>query len=303
MTLQRLSAKVNELAADQVGAEPYSPLGLANLAVFRQAEPTTFEGLIYEPVVCLVLQGEKHATIADRSITYGAGETVIVSHEVPVVARITQASPQKPYLALILRLDLAVIRELADQLGNFETGGQQPRAIAVSKADDDLVEALYRYVSLAGKAVEREVMAPLILKEIHFRLLVAPNGGMLRRLLHRDSQASRIARAIDHIRRHFKTPLTVAELAQVAGMSASSFHEHFKAIAETSPLQYQKDLRLLEAKRLLAAGSHSVSTAAFDVGYESATQFSREYTRKFGTSPRHDLGRGDPDRRILAAIN
>jgi AraC-like DNA-binding protein len=134
-------------------------------------------------------------------------------------------------------------------------------------------------------------MMPLIRKELHFRLLLAPHGAMLRQLVSHDSHASCIARAIERIRESFRAPLAVPELAQAAGMSPSSFHKHFKTITETTPLQYQKDLRLLEARRLLQEGHHSVSETAFEVGYESPTQFSREYARKFGASPRNDIAR------------
>ena len=139
---------------------------------------------------------------------------------------------------------------------------------------------------------EAKVLGPLILKEMHFRLLTAPHGGMLRNLIQRNSHASRITRAIAYIRQDFANPLAVADLADDAGMSASSFHQHFKSITAMTPLQYQKDLRLMEARRLLMSGQFSVSTTAYEVGYESPTQFSREYSRKFGVSPRRDRQQG-----------
>ena len=132
-------------------------------------------------------------------------------------------------------------------------------------------------------------MAPLIRREIHFRLLRASHGAMLRQLLRHESAASRIAKAINRIRQEFKTQISVSDLAHIAGMSASTFHEHFKNLTATSPLQYQKNLRLIEARRLLMDGTQSISSVAFDVGYESPTQFSREYSRKFGASPRKDI--------------
>lgn len=159
------------------------------------------------------------------------------------------------------------------------------RALEVHRADSQLLDAMGRYLALAESELDARVLGPLLVKEIHYRLLVAPFGQMLRRLLRRDSHASSIARAIATLRRDFRSPMVVEELARAVGMSVSSFHKHFKEVTASSPLQYQKGLRLLEARRLLIAGTASVTTAAFEVGYESPTQFSREYARKFGRPP------------------
>lgn len=263
---------------------------LPHLTLLRHKRPTTFESVLYNPVVCLILQGRKETAIGDRAVSFGPGESLIVSHDLPVVSRVTEATSRMPYLSLILTLDLAIVRSLYDQVGEAELEEGRASPLDVNDADAALVDALARYFTLAGQAVEARVMGPLILKEIHFRLLMAPNGGMLRRLLRRDSHASRIAIAIAQIRRDYRTALTVSDLAKTAGMSPSSFHEHFKSITATTPLQYQKELRLIEARRLLSEGGHSVAAVAFEVGYESPTQFSREYARKFGTSPRDAVG-------------
>ena len=141
------------------------------------------------------------------------------------------------------------------------------------------------FFDLIDRPLEAKVMAPLVLREIHFRLLMAQHGGMLRQLLQRGSHASRLTKVLERIKNDYTAPLAVTELASIAGMSPSSFHEHFKALTATTPLQYQKNLRLIEARRLLLDCGHNVSSAAFEVGYESPTQFTREYTRKFGASP------------------
>ncbi|MEM7445448.1 MAG: AraC family transcriptional regulator, partial [Pseudomonadota bacterium] len=264
--------------------------GVANLMVLRHDRPTALESTLYRPVVCLILQGSKETSVGDRTIRLEAGQSVIVSHDLPVVSRVIEARRDQAYLAIILTLDLGIVRGLYEQVGSEALEEGPGRAMEVHDTDPALIDALGRYFALIGQGIEIEVMGPLILREIHFRLLMAPHGGTLRRLLRVDSHASRIARAIARIRTDFRTPLTVADLASVAGMSASSFHDHFKTITETTPLQYQKELRLLEARRLLSEGAHSVSAAAFEVGYESPTQFSREYARKFGVSPRQDVG-------------
>lgn len=257
-------------------------------AALCNRKPTKLEGNLYNPVVCLILQGRKETYIGERKLSFGEGESLIVSHDLPVMAQITEASQAKPYVAVALSIDLQIIRSLYDQIENGGTDHQQMRAMDAARADAELVGAFRRLFELVDNPLEAKVMVPLVLREIHFRILLAKNGGMMRQLLMRDSHASRIGKAIDRIRQEFTAPLAVSDLANIAGMSASSFHEHFKAVTSSTPLQYQKDLRLLQARRLMLEGNHTVSSAAFEVGYESPTQFSREYARKFGVSPRND---------------
>ena len=262
--------------------------GVGGLMLLSSPAPTVCEATLYEPIMCLVLQGRKEAYLGDRHIEYGAGQSVIVSHAVPIVAGIMDATPEKPYVAMVLRLDLAILRSLYDEIGETALNGNANQSVHVSDTDVALVDAMARLFRLSRNPLEVQALSPLVLKEIHFRLLHARHGGMLRQLLWHDSPASRISKAIARIRSDFATQIPVAELAATAGMSPSAFHEHFKALTSTTPLQYQKDLRLLEARRLLQGGAISVSAAAYDVGYESPTQFSREYARKFGVSPRDD---------------
>ncbi len=239
-------------------------------------------------MICLVLQGRKETATLDRSIVLSAGDALVVSHDLPVVARITRAEQGRPYLAVIVAIDTALLRGLYDDVGDLPFDDTTLHALAAHPADAGLVEALSRYLALASNPVEARVLLPLIRKEVHFRLLMAPNGGMLRQLLRHGSHGSHVARAIRHLRENFRAPVSIPELASRVGMSPSSLHKHFKAVTSTTPLQYTKDLRLLEARRLLSEGAHTVSSAAYEVGYESPNQFSREYSRKFGVSPRRD---------------
>ena len=193
------------------------------------------------------------------------------------------------FLSLIVRLDLELLRSLDDALPKTEPEARDPRSLEVAPVTAPLIDALHRTVDLLDDPVGAKVLLPLVKKELHFRLLRSRSGAMLRALANRDSHASNVARAIRILREQFRAKLDVAELARNVGMSASSFHRHFKAMTRTTPLQYQKDLRLAEARRLLRAGGGSVSAAAFEVGYESPSQFSREYSRKFGSAPRVDL--------------
>lgn len=258
---------------------------LPNLFVLREDSVTAFDAVIYNPVVCLILQGAKVTTIGDQVTKLAAGDALIVSHDLPVQSKITIASAAKPYLALILSLDLSMIRSLYEQVGSHVQDAPDARSLSSGPADTELINTISRYLALQDAPLDAAVLGPSILREIHFRLLMSPTGGMLRSLLSVDSHASRVSKAILKLRSKFRESLTVADLAQVAGMSQSSFHTHFKLVTGTTPLQYQKDLRMIAARDLLRSGHHSVLAASFEVGYESATHFSRDYQRKFGLPP------------------
>jgi AraC-like DNA-binding protein len=261
------------------------------LSVLRRDAPSKIEAMVYEPVICLILQGSKVTSIGDQAVELRSGDALLVSHDLPVVSRITRASVEHPYLALILSLDLRLVRGLYDQVGDALVieGDIPARSLSPGAAEPGWLSPLVRYLELMDSPLDAEVLGPSILREVHYRLLLSPIGRMLRNLLVADSHASRIAKAIRQVRGGFRSPLSIADLAKTAGMSASSFHEHFKAVTGTTPLQYQKDLRLIEARALLAGRAHTVTQAAFAVGYESPTHFSRDYSRKFGIPPSRDL--------------
>lgn len=267
---------------------------IVGLTLLRQDSPSPLEASLYEPVLCLILQGEKRVTIGDLTLSFGPGECLLVTHDLPVRSRITKA----PYLALVFEVDVATVRKLYGEVAESALDGARASPAATQSADPGLLDALRRYLALADSPADAKVLAPLISKEIHYRLLVAPFGGMLRSLIRRDSNASAIARAVAEIRGDIRSPIAIPDLARQVGMCASSFHKHFKAVTSTTPLQYQKELRLLEARRLLQTSGASVTTAAYEVGYESSSQFSREYARKFGVPPSRDLdpcpGAADP---------
>ena len=266
---------------------------MPGLWLLWRAAPSSLETSLYEAVICLILRGRKQVSVGEQTLSFGPGECLLVSPDLPVRSQITVA----PYLALVFAVDLATIRGLHDELtekelesdGESDGAGDGARATATCRADPGLLEALRRYLALSDSPADAKVLGPLVSKELHYRLLTAPFGGMLRNLIRHDSNASAITRAIAHIRGDLRSPVAVPELARKVGMSASSFHKYFKAITATTPLQYQKELRLLEARRLLKTSAASVSTAAFEVGYESPSQFSREYARKFGVPPSRDL--------------
>lgn len=291
MNVVELSSDVGGMFANINKNSSIFPSLTPGLGGFEFPNKTEFEAAIYDPIACLILQGEKQVAVGEQSVTLGPGMSLIVGHDLPVTSRITKADPKTPYRALLIVLDLEIVRSLYDEVRESAFQKTNDDVLGVGETDPALVDALGRYLALVNKPMEAKVMAPLILREIHFRLLLAPHGGMLRRLLRQDSHASRIGLAIEQIRRGFRTPLRVSELAEIAGMSTSSFHDHFRSVTATTPLQFQKELRLVEARRLLSDQNLQVSSVAFEVGYESPTQFSREYTRKFGVPPREHAGK------------
>ena len=260
----------------------------SRFVLLKSSITSDINATFYEPVLCLILQGSKEVAVGTREIEFGVGESLIVSHELPVVSRITQASKDKPYLALVLGIDLHIIRSLYEEFGESAIFMDKSRSLEVDQAGNELLDSLYRLLNSSQNKIDSLVLFSQTLREVHVRLLQAPYGGMLRELLRVDSHASNISKAISIIRSQFMNTLSVPELAKSSGMSTSSFHNHFKSITESTPLQYQKDLRLLEARKLITTDGESITTAALNVGYESPNQFSREYTRKFGVNPSSD---------------
>ncbi|MEZ5416746.1 MAG: AraC family transcriptional regulator [Vicinamibacterales bacterium] len=282
MTSEQLTAQIERAVPDLRRATGYVSSRLPGLGVLSQTAPAPLEATVYEPVLCLILRGRKRTIAGPLSVDFGPGESLIVSHDLPVVSQVTAC----PYLALILSLDIEILRSVGEESGAFPMARSGASALEVGRTDARLCDALGRYVSLSDDPAEARVLGPLVLKEIHFRLFHAPHGGMLRNLLRADSVASQIHRAVKAIREHFRAGVSVPDLARRAGMSESVFYRHFKTITGTTPLQYLKAMRLLEARRLLSMEGYNVTQAAFEVGYASPTQFSREYSREFRVPPR-----------------
>ncbi|WP_163339018.1 AraC family transcriptional regulator [Desulfopila sp. IMCC35008] len=260
--------------------------------LLKQDSPSDLSATFYDSALCLILQGGKEIIAGRRRFSFGVGELLIVSHEIPVVSKITEASVSKPYIALVLRLDHAIIRGLHGEYAQIPFDMDGARSLEVNEANNHIIDSLFRLLNATQVAADSIVLLPQILREVHFRLLQAPCGGMLRSLLRHNSHASKIRKAISLIRCNYRDPLVVAEVARSVGMSASSFFHHFKVITESTPLQYQKNIRLMEARRLLVDEGESVTITALKVGYESPSQFSREYVRKFGSTPSSDSRTG-----------
>ena len=243
---------------------------------------------ICEPKLCIVLQGAKEVMIGDRRLRYDTASYFVASMDLPATGCIIQASAEQPYLSVSLELDWQSLAALLPETP--VSGNAQVAAFGVSPVTPQLLDPFLRLLRLLDAQGDIPVMAPLIEREILYRLLQGPQGGVLRQIALGNGRLSQVRQAILWIRTHFDQPLRVETLAGMAGMSTASFHRHFKEATAMSPLQYQKNLRLQQARRLLLS-DHDASRAGFAVGYESASQFSREYARLFGAPPARDAVR------------
>ena len=279
-------------AQDIAAADGVTAIGLGDAVLLRRDRPSAIEGALYRPLLCLILQGAKDVRSGTLSVHCPAGHAIIVSHDLPVLSRITQAAPDSPYLAFVLPIDLGLLRGFYDRMPEFDDADEAVGALVSHAAEPDLLDAVGRFLAVARDEAARPLLGPILLSEIHARLLVSRQGAILRRFLRRDDPSNHLARAISAIRGSLDQPLSVGTLAERAGMSKSTFHAHFKAVTGLTPGQYQKDMRLLEAYRLIRDSNRSISAVAFDVGYESPAQFSRDYSRKFGLPPRAERARG-----------
>ncbi len=262
------------------------------LSLFRREEPTEPMTGMYEPSVCMVAQGAKRVLLGDEPYVYDPHHYLITSVHLPTVVQITEASREKPYLGLRLTFDQREISQLmADSNLPQPRGQQSSRGMATGEVTLPLVTAVQRLVDLLADPEDIPILAPIIQREIIYRLLVGDQGARLRQIASAGSQSHQIARAIEWLKGNFTRPLRIDDLAAQARMSSSTFHHHFRSMTALSPLQYQKQLRLQEARRLMLAEHLDAATAAFQVGYESPSQFSREYGRLFGAPPLRDIAK------------
>lgn len=267
------------------------PAGLAQtpvpgLTTIRSTAPSSLVHAISRPLVCLVLQGCKQVAMGSESFRFVAGDSLLITADVPTVSQITRATIDEPYLSLVLDLDLSVIAELSVQLK--ATPPAIGAAVRAGQTDTEVADTALRLMRLLDRPASVPVLQAQLVRELHYWLLEGRHGAAIRKLGWPEGPARRVARAVAVLRAEFMQALPVERLAATAGMSPSSFHHHFRTVTSLSPLQFQKQLRLIEARRLMASEGASASRAAFAVGYESVPQFTREYGRMFGLSPARD---------------
>lgn len=281
--LRKSIARWTEKGEQHVTAVP-------GLSLFRRIEPTEPISGMYEPSICLVAQGAKRVLLGDDTYVYDAQHYLITSVHLPTIVQIITASPEKPYLGLRLKLDQRDISQLiVDSNLPPRRAQQSSRGMATGEVTLPLLAAFHRLIDLLADERDIPILAPIIQREIIYRLLVGDQGARLRHIASAGSQSHQIARAIDWLKGNFTQPLRIDDLAAQASMSSSTFHHHFRSMTALSPLQFQKQLRLQEARRLMLTEHLDAATAAFQVGYESPSQFSREYNRLFGAPPLRDI--------------
>lgn len=265
---------------------------IPSLHFIRASDPSEPIHVIHKPALCIVVQGTKQVMLGQDHYQYDPSHYLVVSVDLPISGRIIEAAPESPYFCLQLDIDLKQVFEIMsepDQSLSKITDSHQ--GLFVSKTNSSLLDAVLRLVSLLDTRGDIPVIAPLVIREIYYRILQGEQGNSVKQMAIIGSHADRVAKVINVIKRDFSKPLRIEELASVANMSSSSLHHHFKQVTRMSPLQYQKQLRLQAARQLMLSEKLDAANAGFQVGYESPSQFSREYSRMFGQPPKSDIKR------------
>jgi AraC-like DNA-binding protein len=283
-------AEISALIAHHTHADGQA-MPLPGMRLLSSSIPTEPINGFYEPAFALVAQGAKRTMVGNRIFEYGAGQYLVVSLGLPIAGHVIKASREEPYLAFRLSLNPAVIASLLLESATGNQASGDPLGLAVSQATPEIIDPIVRLLRLIGRPDDLAVLWPMLEREILWRLLTGEQGNTVRQIGLADSRLSQVNRAIRWIRAHYAEIFRIDDLAGIAGMSASSFHRHFRAITAMSPLQYQKQIRLQQARTWLIAESRDVASVGFAVGYDSPSQFSREYRRLFGVPPGKDTVR------------
>lgn len=277
------------------GPGPYET-AVPGLTILRSEGVQPPMHVIFKPSLCIAAQGVKRSTFGDRTFEYHPGEALVVGVDMPALSRIVEASPESPFLGLVLELDSAMLRETLERLPEVAAScGGTAFGVHLGRFDGALEDCVVRLVRLLDEPEAVTAVAPLIMRELSFRLLSGPHGSDVARFVLASGFERRLLDAIHVLRDRFDKNVRVEELAGIAQMSPSAFHRQFKTLTSMSPVQYQKQLRLTRARELLLDGRFNAETAAYHVGYQSPSQFSREYARMFGVPPRRDAASAVPD--------
>lgn len=265
---------------------------IPGLKLARATTPSLPMQTVYDPCLCIIAQGRKEIRLGDELYVYDPLNYLVASVVLPVTGRVIEASPDHPYLSIALEIDPALISSLLTEMPAIPApDAASQRALFLDRIDPRLLDAVIRLLRLLETPSDIAMLAPLALREIFYRMLLSPQGHRLHEVVIADSQSQRISRAIEWLRKNFDQPLRIEELAREVNLSPSTLHHRFKTVTAFSPLQYQKQLRLQEARRLMLCDNLEAAAASYRVGYESPSQFSREYSRLFGDPPQRDIAR------------
>lgn len=261
---------------------------VAEVRVICSTQPRNPFRKLYRPSLCVVAQGAKRISLDDAILDYAAGSALAVSVEVPGFGSVTQATKDEPFLGLTIAFDIAILRDVLEQMPDPPRPSGERLGAFVEKLSEPVQDCIIRLIHLFETPEAVPILYPALKRELYYRLLTGPNGAEICKIVRSDSHTHRIADAIHLMRQDISRPLRIEDMASAARMGVSSFYQHFRTLTSMSPLQYHKQLRLLEARRLMVAEAANVTHAAFSVGYESPSQFSREYSRMFGKAPKRD---------------
>ena len=268
------------------------PTAIEGFNLVRREEAGAPENCFERPLVGLVIQGTKHSIMGGQEYVYTENQSVVAGVDMHISSYVVNPSHEKPFLFLYLYLDRQMLSSLALDMKQPAVWNPEPvTSVSVADADADILEMFLRLLELHEKTEQIALRAPMMLRELHYLLLISPHGKILRQLNTPGTQNNQVVQAINWIREHYKIPMRVDALARQVNMSTANLHRHFKQLTGLSPLQYQKQLRLYEAQRLMLVENERASSAALSVGYESVTQFNREYKRVFGEPPLRDMNR------------
>lgn len=277
-----------QLASEYSTGEGIKDTIIPSLKIIKTSQPNEKIHSVYKPSLCVILQGQKDVSLADETLTYAPGEYIVATVDLPVTGEVTEASPKKPYYCLMLEIDPVMVFDILKEQSQAKIAPAK-KGIFIGKLEDSMADAFIRLMRCLKNPKDVSVLSPMIIREIIYRLLNDEHGESVKQLGIVGSQTQRIAKVIESIKNSYTSPLKMESLAKEAGMSPASFHKYFKEITLMSPLQFQKQLRLQEARRLLMAGDLDAGTVSYEVGYESPSQFSREYARLFGLPPKADV--------------
>jgi AraC-like DNA-binding protein len=298
--LRKQQSELAALIAQNIDADGVQATAISPLFLLRASQPTVPVHTLYEPALCIVGQGRKQVILAGELYSYGPDHCLVISVDLPVIGQVIEATPEAPYLCLRLDLDPVQLSELMLEIGLGVSSNQKPGpGLSVSDVGLELLDASIRLLRLLQTPKDIAILAPLVIREILYRLLMSEQSARLRQIALADNHIQSINRAINWLKRNYTEPFHIEKIAREASMSASALHHHFKSITAMSPLQYQKQLRLQEARRLMLGQAMDAATASFNVGYESPSQFSREYSRVFGAPPSRDIARLKQSSRVF----
>jgi AraC-like DNA-binding protein len=277
-----------QFASEFSRGEGIQDTAIPNLKIIKTSLPNERIHSVYKPCLCVIVQGSKDVILSGKTYSYSVNEYLVATVDLPMTGEVTEASPKKPYYCLMLELDPSMIFDVMKDQALPKTNPTK-RGLFIGKLDPSMEDAFLRLLRCLKTPSDVPILSPMIIREIVYRLVTGKHGEAIKQLGILGSQTLRISKVIERIKREFTLTLRVEDLAKEAGMSPASFHKYFKNITTMSPLQYQKNLRLHEARRLLLSGNKDAGTVSFEVGYESPSQFSREYSRMFGLPPMSDV--------------